>query len=376
MTEVREQVEDVAAGATDKVSDVSGAIPMKKIVLPVAAAAVGTAATFGVKKFGPGMKASAKDKVSKKVVDTASGIGESALDSASEAGGITGMVAKVAKKATGGGGDGGGMLGGIVGKLNPFGGGKGKEPSEGWGKGRRNPIQLTADVGVPVEVAYDQWTQFEEFPKFMHRVTSVTTEEDDPTKVKWQVKIWFSKREWEAQIVDQWPDERIGWRTTQGAKHVGWVTFTSLGPNLTRIVVNLDFSPSGIKEKMASGLRFVKRAAKSDVYRSKAFIESHKEATGTWRGRIEDGEVVEDAEPEEGKPFEEGQELRKPTASGKQKDMKKKGDDDKKDDDADDDKKDDDADENGDDDSDEQDAQAKRREEREKRREEREQKAA
>jgi hypothetical protein len=105
------------------------------------------------------------------------------------------------------------------------------------------------------------------------------------------------------------------------------VTFHPLEDNLTRVIVNLDFQPSGMIEKMASGMRFVKRAAKSDVYRFKAFIETHEEATGAWRGRIEDGEVVKDAKVQEGKPFEEGQEQRRPEGSGKQKDVKGAGDD-------------------------------------------------
>jgi ribosome-associated toxin RatA of RatAB toxin-antitoxin module len=221
------------------------------------------------------------------------------------------------------------MLGSVASKVMP--GGKDKEPSEGWGKGRRNPIQLVADVGVPVREAYNQWTMLEEFPKFMHRVTDVEVDEDDRTKVKWGEKIWFSKRQWEAEITEMIPDERISWRSVSGTKHTGHVTFHPLEDNLTRVVVNLDFNPSGMIEKMGSGLRFVKRAAKSDVYRYKAFIETHEQATGAWRGRIEDGEVVEDAEVEEGKAFEEGQELRRPEGSGKQSDAKDKGGDDEDD---------------------------------------------
>ena len=124
------------------------------------------------------------------------------------------------------------------------------------------------------------------------------------------------------------PDQRIAWRSVSGTKHVGHVTFHPLEDNLTLVIVNLDFNPSGMFEKMASGMRFVKRAAKSDVYRYKAFIETLEEATGAWRGRIEDGEVVKDAEVKEGKSLEEGQEQRRPEGSGKQSDIKDQQDDD------------------------------------------------
>ena len=90
-------------------------------------------------------------------------------------------------------------------KVMP-GGGQEKGPSEGWGQGRRNPIQLVADVGVPVREAYNQWTMLDEFPQFMHRVTSVQVDDDDRSQVKWAEKIWFSKRQWEAEITEMIPD--------------------------------------------------------------------------------------------------------------------------------------------------------------------------
>jgi uncharacterized membrane protein len=309
---VTDEVADAPEKAKDAVSDngagENGGDGLSKLLLIPAVAAGVAAVGYGAKKVGPKVM----DSLSSGAADTAEDATEGVLEKTEQKGGVAGMGAKMLRNKAGDDGEGGGMMSKLA---SPFAGGGDDKPSEGWGKGRRNPIQLVADVAVPVEVAYDQWTQLEEFPKFMHRVTSVKQEDDDPSKVRWQEKIWFSTRDWEAEIIDQIPNERISWRTVSGTKHTGHVTFHELDDNLTRVIVNLDFYPSGILEKMASGLRFVKRAAKSDLYRYKAFIETHKEPTGTWRGRIEEGEIVEDAEPEEGKPFEEGSEQRRPQSS-------------------------------------------------------------
>jgi uncharacterized membrane protein len=336
MAEQTEQLEetagDAAEGVTDKAkSAVSSGGGLGKVIVPGALAATAAAVAYAASKGAPKIK----DSLSSKAADEAENVAKGAVDKTKQKGGIAGFAAKM----LGGGGDdggdgGGGMLSSVASKVIPGVGGKDKQPSEGWGKGRRNPIQLVADVGVPVREAYNQWTMLEEFPKFMHRVTSVQVDDDDRSKVKWGEKIWFSKRQWEAEITEMIPDQRIAWRSVSGTKHTGHVTFHPLEDNLTLVIVNLDFNPSGMFEKMASGMRFVKRAAKSDVYRYKAFIETHEEATGAWRGRIEDGEVVEDAEVEEGKPFEEGQEQRRPEGSGKQSDVKDQEDDDDGDEDA------------------------------------------
>jgi len=323
--QIEETADDAAEGVTDKAKNaVGGGGSLGKVLVPGALAATAAAVAYAASKGGPKLK----DSISSKAADEAEDVAKGAADKAKQKGGIAGFAAKLLDRDGGddSDGDGGGMLGGIADKVMP--GGKDKEPSEGWGKGRRNPIQLVADVGVPVSEAYNQWTMLEEFPKFMHRVTSVQVDDDDRTKVKWAEKIWFWKREWEAEITEMIPDERISWRSVSGTKHTGHVTFHPLEDNLTRVIVSLDFNPSGMFEKMASGMRFVKRAAKSDVYRFKAFIETHEQATGAWRGRIEDAEVVKDAEVKEGKPFEEGQEQRRPEGSGKQSDVKDQQDDD------------------------------------------------
>ena len=311
---------DAVGGAAEKVKGAFGGDGVaSKLVVPAALAAA-AAAGYAATKGAPKVKSSVTSAASSKAEDAAQG----ALSQAEEKGGVTGLAAKMFKGKAGGDGDGGGgMLSTVASKVTGSGN---KSPSQGWGKGRRNPIQRWVDVAVPLETAYNQWTQFEEFPKFMHRVVSVNQDDEDRAKLKWQEKIWFSKRDWEAEITEQTPDTRIAWRTVSGTSHVGHVTFHRLDDELTRVTVNIDFNPSGMMEKMASGLRFVKRAAESDLCRFKAFIETHGEATGAWRGRIEDGEVVEDAEVEEGKPIEEGEDQRKPEgrAAG---DDKREGDD-------------------------------------------------
>jgi uncharacterized membrane protein len=168
-------------------------------------------------------------------------------------------------------------------------GGKGGMP--GVGKGRRMPVQQSMDVAVPLETAYNQWTQFEDWPEFMHRVTRVT-QEDDCT-VSFATKIWGKKKEFNAQIETQRPDERIKWRVSQGITHTGVVTFHELAPRLTRIEMNVDVDPGSLLEKVARGMRHIKRAMRADLHRFKAFIEMQEIETGAWRGVIEDGELVD-----------------------------------------------------------------------------------
>jgi uncharacterized membrane protein len=165
---------------------------------------------------------------------------------------------------------GGGVLGKIASKALPGGRGGAK-------KTRRLPIQRWTDVAVPVEKAYEEWTKFEEFPKFMHRVLSVNREGGDT--VRWQEKIWFSKRDWEGRITERRKNDRIAWTTTSGMSHHGVVTFHRLDDNLTRVMVDMEFQPTGMLEKMASGLRFVKRAVEADLARFKAHCEM-KDAKG------------------------------------------------------------------------------------------------
>jgi uncharacterized membrane protein/ribosomal protein L12E/L44/L45/RPP1/RPP2 len=169
-----------------------------------------------------------------------------------------------------------------------------REPSGGpkaTGKGRRIPVQQAVDVGVPLETAYNQFTQFEDWPEFMHRVTRVTQE--DECTISFATKIWGKTKEFKATIETQRPDERIKWKVSEGITHAGVVTFHELAPNLTRIEVTLDVDPGSLIEKAARGMRHVKRAVRADLHRFKAFIEMQELETGAWRGVIVGGELVE-----------------------------------------------------------------------------------
>ena len=209
-----------------------------------------------------------------------SNLGDKVSDKVDEAGGPSGILSDAVKGALPFGGGGGGDKGGGL----------------GVGKGRRMPVQQSVDIGAPVETVYNQWTQYEDWPKFMHRVVSAS--QDDPTKIHFAVKIWTRTRDFTAEIETQRPDERVKWKVSEGIKHAGVVTFHELGPNLTRVLLSIDVDPGGMLEKIARGARHVKRAARGDLHRFKAFIEMAEQETGAWRGRIEDGEVVEDHDPE------------------------------------------------------------------------------
>src|SRR2546421_273500 len=167
--------------------------------------------------------------------------------------------------------------------------------AEGVGKGRRMPVQQIVDIGIPVETVYNQFTQFEDWPQFMHRVKRAT--QDDDCTVSFAVKIWGKTKEFTAKIDTQRPDQRIKWKSSQGMTHTGVVTFHELGPNLTRVILNFDVDPGGLVEKFARGARHVKRATRADLHRFVAFIETAEHETGAWRGVIEDGELVEEHDP-------------------------------------------------------------------------------
>jgi uncharacterized membrane protein len=220
-----------------------------------------------------------------------------------------GIGEKVSQKVDESGGPAGILKGAVKGALPFDGGGGGSRGASGVGQGRRIPVQQSIDIGVPLETVYNQWTQFELWPDFMHRVTRVTQE--DRCTVSFAVKVWGKTKEFTASIETQRPDERIKWKVTEGMAHVGVVTFHELGPRLTRVLLDLDVEPGSLVEKAARGLRHVKRAARGDLHRFKAFIEMQEVETGAWRGRIEDGDLVED----HGSEYDEGREYSDPTAT-------------------------------------------------------------
>src|SRR5215207_3999664 len=145
-------------------------------------------------------------------------------------------------------------------------------------------IQESVDVHVPVRAAYDQWTQFEEFPQFMEGVESVRQVDD--THMHWVADIGGVEREWDAEVTEQHPDERVAWTSTTGAKHGGVVTFHRLSEDTTRVMLQLDFEPAGLVEQVGDKLGFVKRRATGDLDRFKKLIEARGVESGAWRGDV------------------------------------------------------------------------------------------
>jgi uncharacterized membrane protein len=145
-------------------------------------------------------------------------------------------------------------------------------------------VTQSVDVSVPVRTAYDQWTQFEEFPRFMEGVEEIR--QLDATHTHWRTKIGGVEREFDAEITEQHPDERVAWNSTTGPDHAGVVTFHRLGDAETRVTVQLDWSPEGVVEKAGDVLNLDERRVKGDLARFKEFIESRGVETGAWRGDV------------------------------------------------------------------------------------------
>jgi uncharacterized membrane protein len=191
------------------------------------------------------------------------------------------------------------LLGGGLGKVFGGGGGDGGDENgasagqgsaaPGFGSGRRMPIQQAVDVAVPIKVAYNLWTQFEDWPGYMHRIDSAS-QIDDAT-VAFSSKVWGITKRFEAEIKEQRPDERIEWDVSQGLAHTGVVTFHKLSDRLTRIEISVDVEPDSLLEKAGRGMRFMKRAVRGELHRFKAFAELQEEDERGWRGTIEDGKV-------------------------------------------------------------------------------------
>lgn len=153
-------------------------------------------------------------------------------------------------------------------------------------------IMESVDVDVPVRVAYDQWTQFEEFPLFMEGVDRV--QQLDDVNLHWVASIAGVRREWDARITEQVPDERVAWTNVDGVSNGGIVTFASLGPTATRVTLQMNVDPDGVLENIADALGFIDRRARGDMDRFREFINRRGVETGAWRGEVHDGEIVDD----------------------------------------------------------------------------------
>jgi uncharacterized membrane protein len=138
---------------------------------------------------------------------------------------------------------------------------------------------------VPIRTAYDQWTQFETFPEFMDGVEEITQVTE--TRVHWKTRIAGVSREFDTEITEQLPDERVAWKSVEGVDQAGVVTFHRIDDGTTRIMLQLDFDPDGILETVGDKLGLVKGRAKGDLERFKEFIESRGTETGAWRGEVD-----------------------------------------------------------------------------------------
>jgi uncharacterized membrane protein len=168
-------------------------------------------------------------------------------------------------------------------------------------------IKEAVEVGVPVETAYNQWTQFREFPAIMRGPQKVDQETDD--EMHWVAKIGPSRRRWTAKIVEQVPDERIVWESTEGTEIRGAVTFHELDRNLTRVQVEMEYFPHGIVEKVGNIFLAARRRTRKDLRLYKHFLELTGSETGAWRGEIWEDEQEEEEEQEQGATDEQPEQV-------------------------------------------------------------------
>jgi uncharacterized membrane protein len=153
-------------------------------------------------------------------------------------------------------------------------------------------IEQSIVVNVPVRTAYNQWTQFEEFPRFMEGVESVRQLDDK--RLHWRVNVGGKVKEWDAEITEQRPDERIAWTSRSGTRNAGVVTFHRLDDGRTKVMLQVDYDPEGVIENVGDAVGVVSARVKGDLERFKEFIEVRNSETGAWRGEIDHGQVKRD----------------------------------------------------------------------------------
>jgi uncharacterized membrane protein len=145
-------------------------------------------------------------------------------------------------------------------------------------------IEESVEVDVPIRTAYDQWTQFEVFPRFMEGIEEIRQVDD--THLHWVAKVGGIRREWDAEITEQRPDERVAWKSTDGAENAGVVTFHRISDGRTRVTVQLGFAPRGPVEVIGQAMGAVRQRTQGDLQRFKTFIEGRGRETGAWRGEV------------------------------------------------------------------------------------------
>jgi uncharacterized membrane protein len=146
-------------------------------------------------------------------------------------------------------------------------------------------IERSIEINVPVKAAYNQWTQFEEFPKFMEGVKQVR--QLDNTHLHWKADIGGKEKEWDAEITEQIPDERIAWTSRSGAFNAGVVTFHRLSEAKSKVMLQLQYEPEGVVENVGDAVGMVSQRVQGDLERFKSFIEGRGQETGAWRGTVQ-----------------------------------------------------------------------------------------
>ena len=145
-------------------------------------------------------------------------------------------------------------------------------------------IEQSVEVRVPLSTAYNQWTQFEEFPKFMDGVAEVRQLDD--THLHWVAELGGRRHEWDAEVTEQKPDERVAWRNTDGKDNAGVVTFHRIDDETTRVMVQMDYVPEGVVEKVGDAIGAPQRRVEGDLKRFKELVESKGRESGAWRGEV------------------------------------------------------------------------------------------
>lgn len=155
-------------------------------------------------------------------------------------------------------------------------------------------VEKTIEVEVPVQTAYNQWTQFEDFPQFMEGVKSV--QQMDDARLFWVAEVGGERKEWFARITQQVPDEVVAWQSESGTLNAGIVSFHAEGPQKTAIQVHMEYEPQDLKEQAGSALGVASRRIEGDLKRFKEFIEARGVETGAWRGEISGGKTQEETQ--------------------------------------------------------------------------------
>jgi len=151
-------------------------------------------------------------------------------------------------------------------------------------------VEKSIEIEAPVQKVYNQWTQFEEFPRFMEGVAEVRQLDDK--RLYWVAEIAGKRKEWKAEIFEQIPDQRIAWRSTTGAKNSGMVNFYPLSDERTRVTLKLNYDPEGVMENVGDKLGVLDRKVQGDLQRFKQFIQTRALETGAWRGQIHGRNVM------------------------------------------------------------------------------------